>query len=136
VYLILVFIGASSLSPVASAEDADSGAPQGEADGDDTVANAPNAVEALLRTAVRHIFGDHTMRIEEGTLRCPERDVVLRLVLQVFGGIPLEIKSHRRFQYRVFGGQKAIRMYGEIYGSFRRTCRNWEAKPQPAIPSQ
>src|SRR5439155_64433 len=108
VYLgVLLLIEPLSLSPIASAEDADATFAIGEPHRQYAARHPAEAEIALLAAAVLQILGDHAARVEERGLRFGKSHPMLGAIGTVLGGIPFEARLARH-RY----GKYAISAYG------------------------
>jgi hypothetical protein len=95
VYLIFALIDFLASSPITRSEYPDNVRAIREADRKDVVPDPAEAEETRFVFAVRQILGDHAAGIREGQQRLRETDAVLKLILAILGGIPIESRRRR-----------------------------------------
>jgi hypothetical protein len=94
VYLIFALIDLFAFSPITRSEYSDNVRAIREADREDAVPDPAEAEETRLVFAVHQILGDYAARVRERQLCLCECDAMLKLILAILGGIPIESRHH------------------------------------------
>src|SRR5579863_5073382 len=92
VYLGVRFIDLPASAPIAGADDANDPSAIGKPYRHDARTDSAETVEAFFGAAVSGITSNDTIRVQESQLCLLKGDVVLRAVLRVLHGIPVEAR--------------------------------------------